>query len=165
MPKPTKPTLEQAVAGQKAKASTYNENFQAMLDYVDDCMDFAVDVDLSNLSATGENHFNGKYSIKEGYNVLASSGTSNLTNNSYNVVTPTGAITLLPPSVSSSVETISQILVQINMTTVYSINVGTTNFFKNKAPDLSTTGMYDLIYEYDKQNSVWVCCAMKKGTA
>ena len=88
-----------------------------------------------------------------------------MTNNSYNVVTPTGAITLLPPSVSSSVETISQILVQINMTTVYSVNVGTTNFFKNKVPDLSTTGMYDLIYEYDKQNSVWVCCAMKKGTA
>ena len=57
MPKPSKPTIELAVAGQKAKASTYNDNFQTMLDYVDDCMDYAVLADLSNLNATGEAHF------------------------------------------------------------------------------------------------------------
>ena len=57
MPKPSKPTIELAVAGQKAKASTYNDNFQTMLDYVDECMDYAVLADLSNLDATGEAHF------------------------------------------------------------------------------------------------------------
>lgn len=57
MPKPIKPTLELAVAGQKAKASVYNNNFQDMLDYVDECMDYAVLADLSNLDETGEAKF------------------------------------------------------------------------------------------------------------
>lgn len=61
MPKPTKPEIELAVVGQKAKASTYNDNFQTMLDYVDDCMDYAVTADLSNLDTDGENHFDTKY--------------------------------------------------------------------------------------------------------
>lgn len=57
MPKPTKPEIELAVAGQKAKASTYNDNMQSMLDYVDECMDYAVLADLSNLDETGEAYF------------------------------------------------------------------------------------------------------------
>lgn len=55
MPKPIKPTLELAVAGQKAKASTYNENFETMLDYVDECMDYSLTADLSNLESVSEN--------------------------------------------------------------------------------------------------------------
>lgn len=163
MPKPTKPEIELAVAGQKAKASTYNDNMQSMLDYVDECMDYAVTIDLGNLNSTGEAHFDNKFAFKENYHSLSSSGTSYLTNNSFNILQPTGAVTLSLPSVSPTVQTISQILVQVRLTTVYSINVGTTYYFNKKAPNMSTTGWYNLLYEYDKQNGVWVCGAMKKG--
>ena len=164
MPKPTKPEIELAVAGQKAKASTYNDNMQSMLDYVDECMDYAVTADLSNLDATGEAHFDSKFAFKEGFNSLTSSGTILLTNNTFNVIQPSGAVTFSLPTVSSSVQTISQILVQVKLSTVYSINVGTTYYFNKKAPNMSTTGWYNLVYEYDKQNGVWVCGCMKKGT-
>lgn len=168
MPKPSKPTIELAVAGQKAKASTYNDNFQTMLDYVDDCMDYVTDYatfrDLSNLNATGEAHFDNKFAFKESYRLLSSSGTLYLTNNSFNILQPNGSVTLSLPSVSSSVQTISQMLVQVRMTTVYSINVGTTYYFNRKAPNMSTAGWYDIMYEYDKNNSIWVCGVIKKGT-
>lgn len=94
---------------------------------------------------------------------LATSGTIALGDNSINVVTPTAAITFGLPTVTDNTK-FHQILVQIQMSTVYSINVGTTYYFNKKAPDMSATGYYNLIYEYDKQYAHWVCGCMKKGT-
>lgn len=96
------------------------------------------------------------------FNQLESSGTIDLTTNSLNSITPTAAVTFVLPNVTSSTE-LNQILVQINLTTVYSIDVGTTYYFNSKAPDMSSVGMYDLIYEYDEDQNVWVCGWMRKS--
>lgn len=96
-------------------------------------------------------------------NVLAGSGTIQLTDNSVNAINPTGAVTFILPNVDDT--NLHQILVQINMTGVYSINVGTTSFFNKKTPDLSTTGLYNMLYEWDRLGGVWVCGALKKGSS
>lgn len=97
-------------------------------------------------------------------NTLDSSGTIALSDNSINTITPSGAITFTLPTITDNTK-FHQILVQINFTAVYSIDVGTTYFFNKKSPDLSAMGIYNLLYEYDKQNTVWVCGLMKKGSA
>lgn len=94
---------------------------------------------------------------------LAGSGTIALTDNSINVITPTGAVTFGLPTITDKTK-FHQILVQVKLSSVYSINVGTTYYFNKKAPDMSTTGWYDIMYDYDKNNSVWVCGVIKKGT-
>lgn len=94
---------------------------------------------------------------------LAGSGTIALDDNSINVITPTGAVTFGLPTITDNTK-FHQILVQVNLSTVYSINVGTTYYFNKKAPDMSVTGYYNLIYEYDKQDARWICGCMKKGS-
>ena len=79
-------------------------------------------------------------------------------------MTPTGnvTITLAEPDDSSI---LNQIILQLNMTTLRTINVGTTYYINKKAPNLSTTGSYNLIWEWDKANSKWVCGLLTKGEA
>ena len=97
-------------------------------------------------------------------NVLETSGTIALTDNSVNSITPSGNVTFTLPSVTDNAK-FHQILVQINMSTARTFSVGTTYFFNKKAPDFSTAGVYNLIYEYDKANGYWVCGLVSKGTA
>lgn len=94
---------------------------------------------------------------------LSGSGTKALSTNCvYSYNNPTGTVTFsLPTSVDT--DEFNQILVQLNMSTVRTINVGTTYFFNKTAPDLSEAGMYDLVWEYDKANSRWICGLMSKG--
>lgn len=92
---------------------------------------------------------------------LASSGTINLTDNSINVITPSGTVTFSLPTITDNT-VFHQILVQVNLSTSQTINVGTTHYFNGKAPDFSSTGKYDIIYEYDKLGSYWVCGWMRK---
>ena len=92
---------------------------------------------------------------------LASSGTINLTDNSINVITPSGTVTFSLPTITDNT-VFHQILVQVNLSTSQTINVGTTHYFNGKAPDISSTGKYDIIYEYDKLGSYWVCGWMRK---
>ena len=93
---------------------------------------------------------------------LSSSGTINLATNSLNAITPTDAVTFVLPNVASSTE-LNQILVQVNLTTVYSIDVGTTYYFNGVAPQMSSVGTYDLIYEYDETTNDWVCGMLRKS--
>jgi len=93
-------------------------------------------------------------------NVLATTGTINLSDNSVNKITPAGTVTFSLPSVSDNTK-FHQILVQVILNDTYTINIGTTYYFGKTAPDLSITGNYDLIYEYDGAN--WVCGALSKG--
>lgn len=95
-------------------------------------------------------------------NVLSSSGTINLEDNTINTITPSESVTFVLPSITDN-DKFHQILVQVNLTTVYSINVGTTHFFNNKSPNLSAIGVYNLVFEYDKANSFWVCGWMRKS--
>jgi hypothetical protein len=95
-------------------------------------------------------------------NVLGTSGTIALKDNSINTITPTGAVTFTLPTITNN-NKFHQILVQVDMATVYTIDFGTTCYFNDKTPSLSSIGMYDLIYEYDRVNEKWVCGAMQKG--
>ena len=94
--------------------------------------------------------------------VLSSSGTINLADNSINRITPSDALTFVLPSVTDN-SVFHQILVQVNLTTVKSINVGTTHFFNGKSPELSSVGKYNLMFEFDINNGFWVCGWMRKS--
>ena len=96
--------------------------------------------------------------------VLNTSGTITLTDNSVNSITPTGSVTFTLPTVTDNT-VFHQILVQVNLSTVVSISVGTTYYFNKIAPDMSEAGVYNLIYEYDKANQYWVCGVLSKGSA
>lgn len=108
---------------------------------------------------------NGVISRSEGtVNVLSTSGTISLTDNSINRITPSAAVTFTLPTVSDTTK-FHQILVQVNLSTVYTITVGTSYYFDNTSPDLSSTGVYNLIFEYDNANNYWVVGCVSKGAA
>lgn len=79
-------------------------------------------------------------------------------------LTPTGnvTITLADPTDTTI---LNQIILQLNLETVRTINVGTTYYINKKAPNLSATGNYNLIWEWDKACSKWVCGLLSKGEA
>ena len=97
-------------------------------------------------------------------NVLSTSGTIALTDNSLNSITPSGNITFTLPAITDNT-VFHQILVQINLSTVYTIDIGTTYFFDKTAPDMSNADVYNLIYEYDKANQYWVAGVLSKGAS
>ena len=148
----TRPILHEAVAGQKSKASDYNSNFSLMLDYIDDAIE------------ENEDYTQAQLTTYANINTLATEGTIALTDNTVNAITPTGAVTFTLPSITSSgAGKFHQILVQVNLSTVYTINLGTTYCFDLNFPTLSIEGMYDVIYEYDNATDNWVCGAIFKG--
>lgn len=95
---------------------------------------------------------------------LASSGTIALTDNSINSIAPTGTITFTLPTITDNT-TFHQILVQLDLSTVVSLTLGTSYFFGGEAPDLSEAGYYNLIFEYDSTRQGWVVGAVKKAAA
>lgn len=103
-----------------------------------------------------------KQDIAQLINTLSTSGTITLSDNSIYYIAPTGTVTFTLPTVSDNTK-FHQILVQINMASAVTIDVGTTYFFNKTAPDLSATGLYNLIYEYDGSN--WVVGCVSKGAA
>lgn len=116
---------------------------------------------FENVSSTDDDKL---YFVEEGaVNTLATSGTITLSDNSINTITPSAAVTFSLPSGDAT--TFHQILVQVNMSTVYTITLGTSNYFNKKAPDMSSVGKYNLLYEYDSALSDWVVGCISKGTA
>ena len=96
-------------------------------------------------------------------NTLGTSGTITLSDNSINKITPSAAVTFSLPSGDAT--TFHQILVQVNMSSVKTITLGTSYYFNKKAPDLSAVGNYNLLYEYDSALSAWVVGCVSKGAA
>ena len=80
--------------------------------------------------------------------IANTSGTIKLSLNAAHVVYISGPTTFSMPvrSIDQRDKT-NQIFVQIYMNGVYSINLGTTYFFNNKTPNLSSAGSYNLYYE------------------
>ena len=85
-----------------------------------------------------------------------------LTTNTINLITAQGSIRFFPPSIENY-EEFNQILVQLYMPSVVSISLGTSIFFNGKTPDLSKSGNYDIIYEFDRSNWEWTCGVIYKG--
>lgn len=131
-------------------------------------------VSLNNLDELGEARFdnlqaaiNTKEAIAKAINTLSTSGTIALTDNSINSITPSAAVTFTLPTVTDNT-VFHQILVQVNLSTVYSIDLGlgaTPHYFNKTAPDMSNVGVYNLYFEYDKANQYWVCGCIEKGAA
>lgn len=75
-----------------------------------------------------------------------------------------GNITFTLPTVTDN-SVFHQSLLLIDMPTVYTIDLGTSYFFNNIAPDLSQAGTYNLYYEYDNNAHHWVVGCISKGAA
>ena len=95
---------------------------------------------------------------------LAYSSSVSLTTNSINKITLTGNVTFSLPT-PTDLTILNQIVVNLYMSTAYTIGFGTTTYFGGEAPDLSEAGYYELIYEYDPISSTWVVGALKKASA
>lgn len=111
---------------------------------------------------TSHQDISGKEDVAKAMNVLATSGTIVLTDNSVNTITPSAAVTFTLPTVTDNTK-YHWIYVQIKLSTVYTINLGLggSYYITSDAPDLSTTGVYDLFYEYDTSNQRWRAGAIK----
>ena len=82
------------------------------------------------------------------------SGSQTLESNKWYSITPSGSTTfVLPSTVDTSIS--NKILVQLDLSTVYTITLGTSHYF-NASPDLTSAGIYDLVYEYNNIGSYWV---------
>ena len=94
---------------------------------------------------------------------LTTSGTIDLDDNSGYAITANGSILFNLPSVTN-LTILHKIFVQLYMPNVYTITLGTENYFDKIAPNFSVAGMYNIMYEYDNAAGVWVVGAMIKGT-
>ena len=144
-----------AVAGQKNKASTYNENFNRMKNYV-----------ISSVEAS-EDYVQQQLTTYSNVNTLATSGTVALTDNSVNSIVPTGAVTFeLPTITGEEAGKFHQILVQMKLDSIDYFSTGgidTNYFFNGIAPAFVQTGNYDLIYSYDRVKTKWCAGVIYKG--
>lgn len=93
---------------------------------------------------------------------LETSGTIALSDNSINSITPTGNVTFTLPTITDNT-VFHQILVQMNLSTVYTIDVGATNYFNYSILAFDEAGQYNIIYEYDSIAEHWVVGAIGKG--
>ena len=93
---------------------------------------------------------------------LPSNGTISLEAGKVYMLNADGDLTFSLPIISSKTK-FPQILIQLNMTNPVTIDLGTHYFFNQKTPDLSNSGMYNIIYEYDLNQEVWVVNIFEKG--
>lgn len=89
------------------------------------------------------------------------SGTIQLQDGAVNVVTISGSTTFELPTVGDNY--FHQILVQLTLDRISTINLGTSLVFNSEAVDLSETGKYNLIYEYDNNSNQWAVGGIIKG--
>lgn len=117
------------------------------------------------ISTSSNTWFTDSSELAPAVATLQGSGTKSLTDNRvYTFNNPTGAVTFTLPTITDTTK-LHQILVQLSMSTARTISLGTTYYFNAKTPDISTTGFYNIIYEYDNIQGVWIVGAIKKGTA
>lgn len=86
-----------------------------------------------------------------------------LSDNTINKINIDDTAIFILPSISDLTK-FHQILVQINMENAQSIDVGTSYYFNEIQPNMSTAGTYNLIYEYDNIAEHWICGCLKKET-
>ena len=118
------------------------------------------------ISGTGVASALSTYQLKaqDVYTLATGTGTIWPPDNSVNKLNATGNTTFVLPTVTDLTK-FHQIFVQLNMSTVYTIDLGTTYYFNSTAPDLSASGEYNLIYEYDNIAQHWVVGCIPKGAA
>lgn len=90
-------------------------------------------------------------------------GSVSLHDNAINAVIAEGAISFSLPSVTDNT-IIHQMVVQLQKpTAAWNVSLGTTVYFGSaSAPDFTTSGDWNIYYEYDANHRVWVVGAIKK---
>lgn len=89
------------------------------------------------------------------------SGTVNLEANKCYFITPTAAITLVLPDVSAVSNNYFQwIRINLVMSTVVTVDLGTTAFYSGGAPDMTDPGSYLILYGSYPVSGVWLCDAI-----
>lgn len=97
-------------------------------------------------------------------NVSATSGTVNLTTNKVYKMSINGATTFslgTPPNTAIY----NQIKLMLNVTTVATINWGTTLFYNGNPPPVTAAGQYAIYFDWEANISQWVCGGMAVATA
>lgn len=142
-------------------ALTDSENNTVQLSSVETLLNSVVSDDNTN----SLQFLDGKLYVNEKglkpVNVLASSGSVTLESNTINRVNVTGTLELNLPNPTLNV--FNQILVQLSMSTLQSVSLGTTYTFNDVLPTLTESGDYDLIYEHDGTN--WYVGIIKRSNA
>ena len=102
--------------------------------------------------------------ITQAYTPSQTSGVINLEDNSCYAFTASGNVSFgLPDPSTLSPNQLHKILVQIKIESAITIeSLGTTVYFDNIAPAFGI-GSYNIMYEYDLVNNVWVVGCIKKG--
>ena len=153
--------------GAEAKSTVLNDNFTYL--------NAKVEQTNNNLATTQSNVqstidttlsiYQNVVSPKSSFNTDATdvtSGNCYIKANSIVAFTPTGDVTFVLPTITDNTK-YYQILVQLNLDELYTVNVGTTHYFNSIAPVFATTGHYNIIYEYDNTDNCWYCCNVIKG--
>lgn len=157
--------LIEAVAGQKNKASNYNENFNRMKAYIEASMEESEEIaqDAKDYAQSyTQDYVQQQLTTYSNINTLATSGTISLASNTINKIAPTGTVTFSLPTITDNTK-FYQILVQVKLSSLTTINFGTTRYFDAEAPVINKTGYYDIIYAYDCNGSFWCVMAIYKG--
>lgn len=92
-------------------------------------------------------------------NELSGYGNITLTTNTINRISITGNVTFNLPTPTADI--FNQILIQLSMPNLYTVNLGTNYTFNNVLPALTEAGNYNLIYENDGSN--WYVGIIEKG--
>lgn len=122
-------------------------------------LDVTATANKATADANG-NNISSTYALKnQSVTTLASSGTVSLSDNSVNRISPTGTVTFSLPNITTHT-VFHQILVQVNLTSAQTINLGTSTYFSKKAPTFET-GKYNIVYEHN--GSEWVVGAIAIG--
>lgn len=155
--------------GSSLLAGNLDKNMYPSKDEMNELFSSSVKLDgdqeiSGNKNFTGNLMWGGKdvETISSIQNISSTSGTVSLLANNVYKMSLSGATTF-SLTTPTNMAILNQIEVQINMSSVQTINLGTTRYFGGSAPDLSESGAYTLIYEYDTVNNVWVVGALRKA--
>lgn len=110
----------------------------------------------------GENLNNSSsgFLSKKNVNVLPSSGTINLEDNSINTIDIIGDVNFVLPEITDNT-IFHEILVQVSMPSVVSFDLGTNNYLTSESPDMSQSGIYNILFEF--HDDTWFVGVVKKN--
>ena len=156
--------------GKLADAEKVNENFTYLNGRISSVNGMVV-----NLQSTLINYINDTLrttlSIYQDVNVLETSGTIALTDNSTNSITPTGSVTFTLPTISDNTK-FHQMLVQMYLADatatgyVTGDSLGSNVIYANGVkPTFINAGYYDIVYEYNSIAEKWSVGVTYIGTA
>ena len=106
---------------------------------------------------TQHQDISGKADIAPEIITLNTSGTINLTDNKDYYIVPTGNIAFALPTVTDTTKK-HRIEIELYLTSTYTIDWGlgnNPNYYNKTAPDLSTAGTYNILYQYSISKSAW----------